>query len=72
MKLHGTLAANLEDAIASAERHRGRRVYSDTVDYWAALLNHARATQADMSDPQPHRVARLLDRLADLLSEHGR
>jgi hypothetical protein len=72
MKLHGTLAANLEDAIASAERLRGRRIYSDTLDYWAELLSQARVTLAEASDPQPHRVARLLDRLADLLSEHGR
>jgi hypothetical protein len=72
MKLHGTLAVNLEDAIASAERLRGRRVYSDTVDYWAELLREARVNRPDTAELHQQKIDRLLDRLASLLSEYGR
>lgn len=41
MKLHGSLQANLEGAILSARRLRGRVVYSDTLAHWSDLLAHA-------------------------------
>jgi hypothetical protein len=42
MRLYGTLATNLQDAITSAERFRGHAVYPDTVTHWADLLREAR------------------------------
>lgn len=37
MKLSGTLEANLEAAIVSARRLRGKHVYADTLTYWRGL-----------------------------------
>ncbi|MDO6415460.1 hypothetical protein Q4F19_13790 [Sphingomonas sp. BIUV-7] len=41
MKLHGSLQTNLESAILSSRRLRGRVVYSDTLIHWSDLLAHA-------------------------------
>lgn len=47
MELSGTVAANLRRAIDSMKRHRGKPVHGDTVQYWAALLSHAKNRQAE-------------------------
>ena len=41
MKLHGSLQANLEGALLSATRFRGRVVYPDTIAHWSDLLAQA-------------------------------
>jgi len=50
MKLEGSIRANLIAAIASARRLRGRPIHRDTIQYWRALLDHARSTA---TKPQP-------------------
>ena len=42
MELYGTVAENLQLAIRSARRFRGKAVHSDTVAYWKNLLCEAR------------------------------
>jgi len=42
MELSGTVAQNLRDAIKSARKLRGQRVYPDTVRYWRQLIEFAR------------------------------
>ncbi len=42
MLLHGNIIDNLEAALQSARRHRGKPLYADTVTYWNALLGHSR------------------------------
>ena len=42
MELSGSVAQNLRDAIKSARRLRGQRVYPDTVRYWQQLIEFAR------------------------------
>ena len=41
MKLHGSLQTNMEGAVMSARRHRGRPVYPQTVAHWTDLLAYA-------------------------------
>ncbi len=47
MDLHGSLADNLQAAIASARRHQGHPVHSETTAFWADLLQHARALKSE-------------------------
>jgi hypothetical protein len=42
LEIEGTLNANLEAAVASAQRLRGRNVYKETLEYWEQLLALAR------------------------------
>lgn len=49
MEIHGSIVENLENAVASARRLRGRRVYSDTLDYWVSLIEAARREQQHIS-----------------------
>ncbi len=42
MDLHGSLANKLHAAIASARRHQGHPVHSETIAFWSDLLQHAR------------------------------
>jgi hypothetical protein len=58
MILHGSLTDNLDSALKSAQRHRGKAVYSDTVAYWNALLGHAR--EALNLAPQEDKAWRLV------------
>ena len=69
MKLHGTIVENLESALQSARRHRGKPLYSDTVAYWIDLVNHSRASL----DVTPHAdsVRRLIAALEIELAERG-
>ncbi|WP_404711825.1 hypothetical protein [Sphingomonas sp. MMS24-J13] len=64
MKLHGTMIENLRSAVASAERLRGRPVYSDTVRFWQALLDEAGRTDEAASGNDAPALAALMARLA--------
>ncbi len=46
MNLCGSLAENLQAAVNSAKRHKDHPVHSETVRYWADLLQHARSLRA--------------------------
>ncbi len=50
LDLHGSLADNLQAAIASARRYQGHPVHSDTIAFWSDLLQHARALKAEGND----------------------
>ncbi len=47
MKIHGTIASNLEEAIKSAERLRNHPIYADTLAHWQELLREARRRRMD-------------------------
>ncbi len=47
MDLHGSLANNLQAAIASARRSKGHPVHADTFAFWSELLQHARLLKAE-------------------------
>ena len=46
MHIHGTLLANLQGAITSATRLRGKPVYADTLLHWSGVLEEARNARA--------------------------
>lgn len=69
MELHGKLVSNLESAVDSARRHRGRPVYPDTLQYWANLLEYAREVIRLAIDADAPAVRRLADSLEALLAE---
>jgi len=46
MDLHGSLTENLQAAVNSAKRHKDHPVHSETVSYWADLLQYARSLRA--------------------------
>ncbi len=72
MELHGTLGANLQNAISSAERLRGHPVYPDTLKYWTELLHEARRTRSEISEPERVVIDRLIARLETIMSERDR
>jgi hypothetical protein len=43
MELHGSIAANLQAALASAKRLRGHLVHKDTITFWRDPAAQARA-----------------------------
>lgn len=47
MDIHGSLATNLQAALASARRYRGHPVHAETIGFWSDLLQHARALKAE-------------------------
>ncbi len=47
MDFHGSLANNLQAAIASARRYRGHPVHAETIAIWSELLQHARTLKAE-------------------------
>ena len=49
MELYGSLADNLRAAIASANKHQGHPVRTETVLFWTDLLQHARSVKAEGS-----------------------
>jgi hypothetical protein len=71
MKLHGTLADNLNAAVRSAERLRGHPVHADTMNFWLELLSLARAQVR--SGREVEELEPLTGKLQMLLSErhHG-
>ncbi len=46
MDLYGSMAENLQAAVNSAKRHKDHPVHSETVRFWADLLQHARSLRA--------------------------
>jgi len=69
MNLHGTLVANLQSALDSARRYRGKPLYSDTLSYWIDLLGHARHALA--SEPEVEAARRLIGLLEIELAERA-
>ena len=69
MKLHGTLVENLESALQSARRHRGKPLYADTLTYWIDLLEHSRAS-VDVT-PHADTVRRLIEALETELADRA-
>jgi hypothetical protein len=51
MKIHGSILANLQGAITSAARLRGKPVYRDTLVHWTDLLSEARRLRSEV-DPR--------------------
>lgn len=66
MELSGTVAANLRRAIDSVKRHHGKPVHQDTVQYWSALLSHAKDRRA-----QPGGIDRLIAMLECALADRA-
>jgi hypothetical protein len=63
-----TLIEYLEGALVSAQRLRGKRIYSDTLRYWHDLLVTAgEAQQSERVSPQ---VDRLIHQLETELKRH--
>jgi hypothetical protein len=62
---------NLRSAVASAERLRGKPVYSDTIRFWQALLEEA--NRSDDTLPANDAAARsaLMARLAQEITARG-
>ncbi len=69
MQLHGSLVDNLESALQSARRHRGKPIYADTIGYWTNLLGFSR----DCLDvtPNPDGARRLIASLEAELAERA-
>lgn len=66
MKIHGTIANNLNSALQSARRLRGHPVHADTLAHWTDLLGHARHELANGStDPIQALILDLENELAD-------
>lgn len=69
MKLHGTIVENLESALQSARRHRGKPLYAETVTYWSDLLDHARSSLD--TTPHPDTVRQLIGALEVELADRA-
>ena len=63
IKLHGTLAANLDAAVMSARRLRRQKVYSETLVYWRELLDLARQKLPADALAKGHPIALSADHL---------
>ncbi len=67
MPIAGSLIANLEGAVESVRRHRGERLYPETLERWRRLLDHARISLRSITDISYPVVQRLTDELEDEL-----
>jgi hypothetical protein len=63
VQLHGSLVSNLEAAIDSAIRHRGKRLYPDTVQHWRGLAQYAEHVLSTGDVPDSAAIRRLAERL---------
>ena len=70
MELHGSLVANLEAAVLSARRLRGRRIYPETLQFWGEVLAKARDAAGTMVAPDLFTVAWLADELEVEIEAH--
>jgi hypothetical protein len=52
MKISGKITDNIRAAVESARRFRTQKVHKETLDYWEALLQHARERQR-RGNPDP-------------------
>lgn len=65
MKIEGSIRSNLISAITSARQWRGRPVHKDTIQYWHAVLDHGRRSNAGpLGEPVTELVAELESELA--------
>jgi len=69
MELHGSLASNLQMAIDSSKRLRGRPVHRDTLAFWSDLIGEARATRVAGADPVDPDVERLIAELETAIAQ---
>ena len=69
MDFEGTLASNLQAAITSAERLRGRPVHRDTLEFWRELLAFSRSRKR-MADESRAEVEGLVAELQLLVAAH--
>ena len=72
MELHGTIASNLEAALASAVRIRGRPVYKETITYWNDLLHQARRARERRAALEDAKLAVLISRLETELADRSK
>lgn len=67
MMIEGSLRSNLQAAVASAKRLRGRPVHDDTIEYWRRLLEYGRRNSGQaLCEPVTDLVAELETELARL------
>jgi hypothetical protein len=71
MKLDGGIVPNLEAALASARRFRGRPVYPDTIRHWTEVLGQARYLLEMGNIPEMGTILRLSDELETELKLRG-
>lgn len=71
MKLHGSIIDNLNDALASARRLRGRPVYQDTLTYWRDLVQEARRLRQDPACTQSEAIGAAIASLEGELAERN-
>ena len=71
MELHGSLVVNLEAAILSAQRLRGRPLYPETLQFWSELLEMARRVLGTLIDSDTTWIASLSDQLDIEIQESG-
>lgn len=69
MELSGTIEENLKQAVQSARKLQGHPVYTDTLKYWAELLQMARATKDRRSQSGQATIEALVMDLEAVLSE---
>jgi hypothetical protein len=53
MEIHGTIAQNLEAAVASSRRLKGHPIHKDTLAFWSDLIGEARARRAAGEQLEP-------------------
>lgn len=70
MILDGSLAKNLHAAIARATRLRGHPVHRETIQFWGALLTHARVVLRRGRVRDLAQLERLIAELEICLQEH--
>lgn len=68
MDIHGSLADNLQAAIASARRYKGHTVHKETIAFWSELLQHARLQKA-VGNEEASRIDLLLAELDAAIAE---
>jgi hypothetical protein len=68
MQLHGSLVENLQASLASARRHRGHPVYSDTLTYWRDLIAYARAMKRSQPTDEMPQIEKFVSELEQELA----
>jgi hypothetical protein len=71
MKLHGSLANNLEAALTSARRLKGHPIHKDTLVFWSDLRAHARVQKNAAGSEVSDATDKLLADLQTELSARG-
>lgn len=72
MKLHGSLAKNLQTALQSAKRLRGHPIHKDTLVFWDELLAHGRAEMRSRPTAETAEIEVLLAQLQEELTARQR